>query len=66
MTLSLFESIDLPSVKTEKSPRAGEIACVPPMAAIANAIYNDTSVRISKLPLSPENVLRGLTEAGKA
>ena len=45
---------------------AGEIACVPPMAAIANAIYNATGVRITKLPLSPENVLRALKEAGKA
>jgi len=45
---------------------AGEIACVPPMAAIANAIYNATGVRINKLPLSPENVLRALKEAGKA
>ena len=45
---------------------AGEIACVPPMACIANAIFNATGVRINKLPLSPENVLRGLKEAGKA
>jgi CO/xanthine dehydrogenase Mo-binding subunit len=45
---------------------AGEIACVPPMAAIANAIYNAVGVRINKLPLSPENVLRALKEAGKA
>jgi CO/xanthine dehydrogenase Mo-binding subunit len=45
---------------------AGEIACVPPMAAIANAIYNATGVRIRTLPLSPENVLRSLKEAGKA
>ena len=48
------------------SKGAGEIACVPPMAAIANAIFNATGVRITKLPLSPENVLRGLKEAGKA
>jgi CO/xanthine dehydrogenase Mo-binding subunit len=45
---------------------AGEIACVPPMAAIANAIYNAVGVRITTLPLSPENVLRALKEAGKA
>jgi CO/xanthine dehydrogenase Mo-binding subunit len=44
---------------------AGEIACVPPMAAIANAIYNATGVRVRKLPLSPENVLRALREAGR-
>lgn len=42
---------------------AGEIGCVPPMAAIANAIYNATGVRIRTLPLSPENVLRALREA---
>ena len=46
--------------------RAGKSACLPPMAAIANAIFNATGVRITKLPLSPENVLRGLKEAGKA
>jgi CO/xanthine dehydrogenase Mo-binding subunit len=36
------------------------------MAAIVNAIYNATGVRVTKLPLSPENVLRGLKAAGKA
>jgi CO/xanthine dehydrogenase Mo-binding subunit len=45
---------------------AGEIARVPPIAAIANAICNATGVRIKTLPLSPENVLRALKEAGKA
>ena len=42
---------------------AGEIGCVPPMAAIANAIFSATGVRVRKLPLSPENVLRALKEA---
>ncbi len=41
----------------------GEIGSVPPMAAIANAVYNATGVRIRKLPLSPENVLRALRES---
>jgi CO/xanthine dehydrogenase Mo-binding subunit len=44
---------------------AGEIACVPPLACIANAIYNATGVRVRRLPLSPENVLRALKEAGR-
>lgn len=44
---------------------AGEIGSVPPMACIANAIYNATGVRVRRLPLSPENVLRALREAGK-
>ncbi len=42
---------------------AGEIGSVPPMAAIANAVYHATGVRIRKLPLSPENVLRALRES---
>jgi CO/xanthine dehydrogenase Mo-binding subunit len=36
------------------------------MAAIANAIFNATGVRIKTLPLRPENVLRALKESGKA
>jgi CO/xanthine dehydrogenase Mo-binding subunit len=47
-------------------PGAGEIACVPPMDAIADTIFNATGVRIKTLPLSPENALRGLKAAGKA
>ncbi len=44
---------------------AGEIACVPVLACIANAIYNAVGVRLAKLPLSPENVLRALREKKK-
>ncbi|HWP60058.1 MAG TPA: xanthine dehydrogenase family protein molybdopterin-binding subunit [Candidatus Acidoferrales bacterium] len=42
---------------------AGEIGCVPVMAAVANAVFHATGVRIRKLPLSPENVLRALRAA---
>lgn len=49
-----------PGVGPYGTKGAGEVACVPPMAAIANAIFNATGVRIKTLPLSPENVLRGL------
>ena len=44
---------------------AGEIACVPVLACIANAIYNAVGVRLTKLPLNPENVLRALREKKK-
>ncbi len=40
----------------------GEIPCVPVPAAIANAIHNAIGVRVRKLPLSPEKVLRALRE----
>ena len=32
----------------------------PSGAAVANAVYNATGVRITDLPLTPEKVLRGL------
>ncbi len=35
----------------------GEVPLVPPMAAIANAIYNAVGVRMNQLPMSPGNVL---------
>jgi len=40
----------------------GEVPIVPPMAAIANAIYNALGVRMSKLPMSPGAVLEALWE----
>jgi CO/xanthine dehydrogenase Mo-binding subunit len=38
----------------------GEPALNPTMAAITNAIYNATGVRIKKLPVSPEKLLTEL------
>ena len=38
----------------------GESVMVPTAAAVANAVYNATGVRIKELPLTPEKVLRGL------
>jgi xanthine dehydrogenase molybdenum-binding subunit len=38
----------------------GEVPIVPPMAAIANAIYRATSVRMRQLPMSPSKVLEAL------
>jgi 4-hydroxybenzoyl-CoA reductase alpha subunit len=34
------------------------------VAAIANAVYNATGVRVKKLPILPENILMGLKERG--
>ena len=40
----------------------GEIPIVPPMAAIANAIYGAIGARMRKLPMSPGNILEALWE----
>ena len=40
----------------------GEVPIVPPMAAIANAIYDAVGVRMTKLPMSPGNMLEALWE----
>jgi len=42
----------------------GEVCIVPPMAAIANAIYNAIGIRMDKLPMSPANILEALWEKG--
>jgi CO/xanthine dehydrogenase Mo-binding subunit len=38
----------------------GEIAIVPPMAAVANAIYHAVGVRMTELPMSPPRVLKAM------
>ena len=38
----------------------GEVCIVPPIAAIANAIYAAVGVRMCELPMSPGNVLKAL------
>ena len=38
----------------------GEVPIVPPMAAIANAIYHAIGVRLTRLPMSPGAVLEAL------
>ena len=43
----------------------GEIPIVPPMAAIANAIYHAIGVRMRELPMSPGKVLEALWENGR-
>jgi xanthine dehydrogenase molybdenum-binding subunit len=43
----------------------GESATIPTAAAIANAFYDATGVRIRELPLTPEKVLRVLKGKGE-
>jgi xanthine dehydrogenase molybdenum-binding subunit len=61
-------SLDLPTIDTVLVEVAnpghpfglrgvGEVPIVPPMAAIANAIYHATGVRMRELPMSPSKVL---------
>jgi CO/xanthine dehydrogenase Mo-binding subunit len=40
----------------------GEVSIVPPMAAIANAIYDATGVRVRTLPMNPAVVAKALAE----
>jgi len=39
----------------------GESPLVPPLAAVANAVYNATGTRMRDLPLSPGSILKSLT-----
>jgi xanthine dehydrogenase molybdenum-binding subunit len=38
----------------------GEAPIIPPLAAVANAVYQATGVRMDRLPMSPGNVLEAL------
>ena len=38
----------------------GEVPIIPPLAAIANAIYNAVGVRMTRLPMSPGAILEAL------
>ena len=64
-------ALDLPSIEpllvevpNPASPHGirgvGEVTLVPPMAAIANAIYNAIGVRLRDLPMSPDKVIAAL------
>ena len=67
-------ALDLPMIDTVvvevPNPRhpyglrgVGEAPIIPPLAALHNAIYHATGVRINQLPLSPTAVLEALQEA---
>jgi CO/xanthine dehydrogenase Mo-binding subunit len=64
-------SLDLPMIETVLVEIAnpghpfgvrgvGEVPLVPPLAAIANAVYAAVGVRMTELPMSPANVLDSL------
>ena len=40
----------------------GEVCIVPPMAAIANAIYNAVGTRMTELPMNPPAITRAIME----
>ena len=43
----------------------GEVPIVPPLAAIANAVFDATGVRFRDLPMSPPKVLKALKQAAE-
>ena len=64
-------SLDLPMIDTVivEVPNSGhpfgvrgtgEVSLVPPMGAIANAIYHAVGVRMTELPMSPDKILEAL------
>jgi CO/xanthine dehydrogenase Mo-binding subunit len=65
------EKIDVVLVNGDPNPNrpdlphygAGEAACKPMIAAVANAIYDATGVRIRRVPFRPERVLAALKQA---
>ena len=59
--------IEVPNPKHPQGVRGvGEVPLVPPMAAVANAIYNALGRRFYSLPMSPPKVLAVLDQAQAA
>ena len=63
LTVEFAESYEPTGPYGAKS--VGEMGIDTPLAAIANAVYNATGVRVTTLPISPEKVLMGLKKLGK-
>ena len=63
--LPLVETV-LVEVPNPGSPHGirgvGEVPIVPPMAAIANAIYAATGCRMTELPITPDKLITALQE----
>jgi CO/xanthine dehydrogenase Mo-binding subunit len=69
----IFSSLDAPKVEVHLVEReaddgpfgakgVGEPPIMPPLASIANAVYDAVGVRIYDLPITPEKVLRAIQE----
>ena len=43
----------------------GEVSIVPPPAAVANAIYRATGVRMTRTPMSPPRLLKAMMNKDK-
>ncbi len=53
--------IEVPNPKHPQGVRGvGEVPIVPPLAAIANAVYDALGIRFDRLPISPPKVLEAL------
>jgi CO/xanthine dehydrogenase Mo-binding subunit len=70
-------SLDVPSIAAHvvenPSPdhpygirAVGQVPIVPPAAALANAIYRATGVRMRELPMTPERLYRAMREAPRS
>ncbi|MCI0441246.1 MAG: xanthine dehydrogenase family protein molybdopterin-binding subunit [Chloroflexi bacterium] len=58
--------VEIPSADHPLGIRSvGQVPIVPPAAAIGNAIFRATGVRMTELPMSPERVYWALKKAGK-
>jgi len=51
---------DVTGVKRGDTVGVGKAPLIPPLAAVANAVYQATGVRMDRLALSPGNVLEAL------
>ena len=70
-------SLDLPMIDTVitevPNPRhpyglrgVGEAPIIPPLAAVANAIYDATGIRMTKLPMTPGAILEAIQSKNQA
>lgn len=68
LDLPMIETVmvEVPNISHPYGVRGvGEVPIVPPPAAIANAIYQATGVRMHELPMSPPRLTKQMQAAGK-